>query len=67
MKLIRLLKQTMAQRKAVTETVANGKVICDNCGWGWDIEDGTDGGETNPYLCHKCNHDNRPVKPKKKK
>lgn len=31
MKLMRLLKQTMAQRKSITETVANGKVICDNC------------------------------------
>jgi hypothetical protein len=38
-------------------------VICDNCGWKWDIADGGD----DPYICHnilpsgrKCNHDNTP-------
>lgn len=59
MKLMRLLKQ-------VKETVANGRVTCDACGWSWNVKDGTDGEETNPYLCHKCKHDNRPEKPKKK-
>jgi hypothetical protein len=63
MKLIRLLR---AQQKQIAETVANGKVICDSCGWSWDIADGKDGGETNPYLCHKCDHDNTPKKLKKK-
>ena len=67
MKLMRLLKQTIAQRKAIAEAVVNGKVICDYCGWSWAVKDGTQDGETNPYLCHKCNYDNRPVKPKKKK
>jgi hypothetical protein len=29
-------------------------VECDNCGWEWNLEDG--GKE--PFLCHKCGHDN---------
>jgi hypothetical protein len=66
MKLTRILKQARAQQKQIAETIASSKVICDNCGWSWAIEDGTDDGETNPYLCHKCDHDNRPKKPKKK-
>ena len=40
------------------EKVSNGKVICDNCNWTWDI---SDGGE-HPYLCHKCGNDNTPIK-----
>jgi hypothetical protein len=38
----------------VKELVTSTEVICDNCGWGWKIEDGGD----QPYLCHKCGHDN---------
>jgi len=34
--------------------IVGNKVICDNCGWSWDLKDG---GEK-PYLCHKCDHDN---------
>jgi len=30
------------------------EVNCSSCGWKWDLEDG---GE-DPYLCHKCGHDN---------
>jgi len=55
-----------AQSNRVAEAVVNGKVICDNCKWSWAVKDGTQDGETNPYLCHKCDYDNRPVKPKKK-
>ena len=29
-------------------------VECENCGWEWNLEDG--GNE--PFLCHKCGHDN---------
>jgi hypothetical protein len=29
-------------------------IECDNCGWEWNLEDG--GKE--PFLCHKCGHDN---------
>jgi len=30
------------------------EVKCENCGWEWDLEKGGD----DPYLCHKCGHDN---------
>jgi hypothetical protein len=44
------------------EAVVSDKVVCDSCGWSWAVKDGTQDGETNPYLCHKCDYDNRPVK-----
>jgi hypothetical protein len=31
---------------------SNGEVICDNCGWQWDIVQGGD----DPYTCHECGH-----------
>ncbi len=40
----------------LSEIVTSTQVICDNCGWKWDIVDG--GGDL--YICHKCNHDNTP-------
>jgi ribosomal protein L37E len=30
-------------------------VVCNNCGWGWDIEKD----DNNPYLCHNCGYDNQ--------
>ena len=30
------------------------EVKCESCGWEWDLEKGGD----DPYLCHKCGHDN---------
>ena len=41
-------------RRILMETIKNNKVICDGCGWSWDLSDGGD----DPYLCHKCGHDN---------
>jgi hypothetical protein len=43
-------------KKVIKESVENGKVICDGCGWSWDIADGGD----DTYICHKCGHDNTP-------
>jgi len=40
----------------IDESVTDTEVICDNCGWKWDI---TDGGK-DLYICHKCGHDNTP-------
>ena len=45
----------------LNEKIEGSKVICDKCDWHWDISDGYDDGETNPYLCHKCGNDNTPV------
>lgn len=38
----------------IIEVVTDDKVICGNCGWSWDLEDGGD----DLYMCHKCGHDN---------
>lgn len=38
----------------IYESVIDGKVICDNCGWSWALSDGGD----DPYTCHKCGQDN---------
>ena len=51
------LNGTMTLRNwtdSLNEEIVGGKVICDNCGWSWDLKDG---GEK-PYLCHKCGYDN---------
>ena len=29
-------------------------ITCENCGWEWKLDDGG----TDPYICHKCGHDN---------
>ena len=29
------------------------EIVC-NCGWEWDLKDGGN----DPYICHKCGHDN---------
>lgn len=33
---------------------SEGEITCDNCGWKWNI---SNGGEE-PFICHKCGHDN---------
>jgi hypothetical protein len=45
---------TESQLNRIMEMVADGNVICDNCGWTWELSDGGD----DPYICHKCGHDN---------
>jgi hypothetical protein len=39
--------------RLVSELITDTDVICE-CGWTWKIKDGGD----EPYLCHKCGHDN---------
>jgi DNA-directed RNA polymerase subunit RPC12/RpoP len=48
-------------RKIIRETVKDGKIICDECGWKWDIEEGGN----DLYICHECGHDNTPKGKKK--
>jgi hypothetical protein len=45
---------TENQYKRIIETVTNKEIICDKCGWSWDLSDGGN----DPYICHKCGHDN---------
>jgi len=40
----------------LNEAIVGDKIVCDNCGWEWKIEDGGD----DLYICHKCGHDNTP-------
>jgi len=48
---------------SLNEEVVSDKIVCDNCGWNWNIEDGGD----DLYTCHKCGHDNTPLQEKKSK
>ena len=32
------------------------KIYCGNCDWSWKLSDGGD----DPYICHKCGHNNEP-------
>ena len=46
----------MKRIKLFEEFSAN-RVVCDNCGWNWRLEDGGD----DMYVCHECGHDNSPT------
>jgi hypothetical protein len=41
----------------LNEEIKDNKVICDSCGWSWNISDGGN----HPYTCHKCGNDNTPI------
>jgi len=43
-------------KKNIKEEIKDDKVICDNCGWSWDLSDGG----KDKYMCHKCGNDNKP-------
>jgi hypothetical protein len=34
--------------------ITDDKIVCQNCGWSWDVEDGGN----DLFVCHKCNSDN---------
>jgi hypothetical protein len=57
------MKHIRLYKDFITEEVQSGVVHCSgkSCNWSWNLADGLDGGETNPYLCHKCWHDNTPA------
>lgn len=42
------------QLNRIIETISNDKVICDKCGWSWDLSDGGN----DPLTCHKCGYTN---------
>jgi tRNA(Ile2) C34 agmatinyltransferase TiaS len=48
------IKLTEEQIKRILEFVDSEKVICDQCDWSWKLSEGGD----DPYICHKCGHDN---------
>lgn len=42
-------------KNILREQTKDKKVVCDKCGWSWDLKDGGD----DPYTCHKCGHTNK--------
>lgn len=42
-------------RKDLMESIKDGIITCNNCGWEWDIVTGGN----DPYSCHKCGYDNK--------
>ena len=51
---INLIKNRMSH---MCEGIEGEKVVCDDCGWSWDLSDGGH----DPYICHKCGNDNQEV------
>jgi tRNA(Ile2) C34 agmatinyltransferase TiaS len=45
---------TEEQLKNIVEIVTKTRVICDKCEWSCKLSDGGD----DPYICHKCGHNN---------
>lgn len=45
---------TESQLNKLTEIITKDEVICNNCKWSWKMADGGD----DPFICHKCGHDN---------
>lgn len=45
------------QFKLIERTIED-EVFCDKCNWNWSLKDGG----SDPYICHKCRHDNTPKK-----
>jgi hypothetical protein len=39
---------------SINESVVDGTVDCNKCGWSWELSDGGD----DPYVCHKCGNKN---------
>jgi DNA-directed RNA polymerase subunit RPC12/RpoP len=39
------------------------KIVCGSCGWSWDYSDGGN----DPYVCHKCGHNNENMNESTKK
>jgi len=48
---------------SLNEAIVGNKIVCDNCGWSWNIKDGG----KNLFVCHKCGHDNAHLNEKKSK
>lgn len=45
---------TESQILKLVEKINSGKVTCDECGWSWKLSEGGN----DPYICHKCGHNN---------
>lgn len=45
---------TEEQLTKINNDLNKEKIVCENCGWSWDISEGGD----DLYTCHKCGHVN---------
>jgi hypothetical protein len=45
---------TEEQLRILTEKLNTNKVTCEECGWSWKLSEGGN----DPYICHKCGHNN---------
>ena len=45
---------TEQQLSKLTEIISDDRIICDKCGWSWDLSEGGN----DPFICHKCGNDN---------
>lgn len=52
----RFLLDPPLEPKKIKEAVVGDRIVCDDCGWAWKIEEGGD----DLYMCHQCGHDNTP-------
>jgi len=50
------IPNNVREPKIVFEKIQGDSIVCDDCGWTWEIEDGGN----DLYICHKCGHDNTP-------
>lgn len=50
-------KQIAGESIDVTNQETSNIIVCDNCGWSWELSDGGN----DPYDCHKCNNKNNKV------
>ena len=49
---------TENQLKGIKESIKSGHIECSECGWEWKLSEGG----KDPYVCHKCGHDNETIK-----
>jgi hypothetical protein len=54
----RFLLDPPLEPKNIKEAIVGDRIVCDDCGWAWKIEEGGD----DLYMCHQCGHDNTPQK-----
>jgi hypothetical protein len=49
-------KLSSIEGDSISEKIDGNNVMCDECGWGWEMEAGDD----DPYICHRCGNNNEP-------
>lgn len=56
MKLRESIRKVLKEHINLNESVKDGEITCDNCGWNWRLADGG----KDMYICHECGSDNTP-------